>query len=67
MLIHALLERLPDIATPEREARAREWLARHAADLDEATLKAVSEISGGTFFRARTLEELRAAYDALFS
>ncbi|MAW85964.1 MAG: hypothetical protein CMJ42_05475 [Phyllobacteriaceae bacterium] len=36
-----------------------------SADLDEATLKAVSEISGGTFFRARTLEELRAAYDAI--
>lgn len=36
-----------------------------SADLDEATLKAVSEISGGRFFRARTLEELGAAYDAI--
>ncbi|MCB1426207.1 MAG: VWA domain-containing protein [Zhengella sp.] len=36
-----------------------------SADLDEATLKAVSDISGGQFFRARTLEELAAAYESI--
>lgn len=33
-----------------------------SADLDEATLKRVAEISGGAFFRARTTEELSAIY-----
>jgi len=35
VLIHRLLERLPDIAPGEREERARAWLARNAADLPE--------------------------------
>ncbi len=34
-LIHALLERLPDVPAAEREAAARRWLARQAADLAE--------------------------------
>jgi ATP-dependent helicase/nuclease subunit A len=36
VLIHRLLERLPDIAPEEREARAHAWLARHASALPEA-------------------------------
>ena len=32
-LIHALLERLPQVAPPAREAAAARWLARNAADL----------------------------------
>jgi ATP-dependent helicase/nuclease subunit A len=36
VLIHALLERLPDLAPADREAAARRWLARQAGDLDEA-------------------------------
>jgi len=36
VLIHRLLERLPEIAPGEREDRARTWLARHAAELTEA-------------------------------
>jgi ATP-dependent helicase/nuclease subunit A len=36
VLIHKLLERLPELAIGEREARAREWLARQAGDVDEA-------------------------------
>ena len=32
ILIHALLERLPDAAPADREARGRAWLTRHAAD-----------------------------------
>ncbi|WP_086735686.1 double-strand break repair helicase AddA [Erythrobacter colymbi] len=35
-LIHALLERLPDVAAETRADAARGWLARQAADLPEA-------------------------------
>jgi len=34
--VHKLLERLPDVAPADREAKARAWLARNAADLAEA-------------------------------
>jgi ATP-dependent helicase/nuclease subunit A len=34
-LIHALLERLPDVAKPDRPEAARRWLARQAGDLAE--------------------------------
>lgn len=33
-----------------------------SADLDEATLKRIAEASGGSFFRARTTQELAAVY-----
>lgn len=36
-----------------------------SADLDEATLKRVADISGGQFFRARTTEELAEVYTAI--
>ncbi|MEE1878244.1 double-strand break repair helicase AddA [Altererythrobacter litoralis] len=36
VLIHSLLERLPDVPEGEREARAARWLERQAADLDAA-------------------------------
>lgn len=36
VLIHKLLERLPDVVPAEREDRGRAWLARNAADLAEA-------------------------------
>jgi ATP-dependent helicase/nuclease subunit A len=36
VLIHRLLERLPDLPSAEREAKARAWLARNAAELPEA-------------------------------
>jgi len=35
VLIHKLLERLPELAAGEREGRARDWLARQAADVPE--------------------------------
>jgi ATP-dependent helicase/nuclease subunit A len=35
-LIHALLERLPDLPVNERTEGARHWLARHAGDLADA-------------------------------
>ncbi len=36
VLIHGLLERLPNVAAEEREGRAASWLARQAPDLEEA-------------------------------
>ncbi len=35
-LIHRLLERLPEVTPPEREAAARRWLVCQAGDLDES-------------------------------
>ncbi len=35
-LVHRLLERLPDVPSDLRKDAAPHWLARHAADLDEA-------------------------------
>jgi len=35
VLIHRLLERLPDVAPGQREEKGRTWLARHAASLAE--------------------------------
>src|SRR5690606_34828561 len=35
VLVHRLLERLPELAEGEREAAAEKWLARNAADLGE--------------------------------
>lgn len=35
VVIHKLLERLPDIAPDQRVDRAKAWLARHAADLPD--------------------------------
>ena len=36
ILLHSLLERLPAVAPDRREAQARAWLARQAADLSDA-------------------------------
>ncbi len=36
-LIHALLERLPDLAVAEREQAALDWLARHASEFADAS------------------------------
>ena len=36
-----------------------------AADLDEATLRSISEESGGAFFRAQTTEELQGIYQQI--
>ncbi|MBY6013370.1 double-strand break repair helicase AddA [Qipengyuania gaetbuli] len=36
VLIHALLERLPEVAEDEREARATAWLTKQAPDLPKA-------------------------------
>lgn len=36
VLLHSLLERLPDVSPPAREGSARDWLARQAGDLPAA-------------------------------
>ena len=41
MLIHKLLERLPELHPREREGRARDWLARQAADVPELEREAM--------------------------
>jgi ATP-dependent helicase/nuclease subunit A len=41
VLIHKLLERLPELAPDERAARAREWLGRQAGDIVEAEREAM--------------------------
>lgn len=40
-------------------------LVNPSADLDEATLKAIAEATGGRYFRARSREDLEAVYDRL--
>jgi ATP-dependent helicase/nuclease subunit A len=42
-LIHALLERLPDVAQPDRPAVAARWLDRQAADLDQAMRAGIAQ------------------------
>ncbi|MEZ5735746.1 MAG: double-strand break repair helicase AddA [Novosphingobium sp.] len=37
VLVHKLLERLPELAPEDREAAGRRWLARNAPNLDEAS------------------------------
>ena len=41
VLIHKLLERLPELASGQRESRAREWLTRQAADVPEEEREAM--------------------------
>jgi ATP-dependent helicase/nuclease subunit A len=42
VLIHGLLERLPDVAPARREALARHWLEKQAPELDEAERAAMT-------------------------
>jgi ATP-dependent helicase/nuclease subunit A len=41
VLIHKLLERLPELAPQEREGRARAWLARQAGEVAESEREAM--------------------------
>jgi ATP-dependent helicase/nuclease subunit A len=41
VLIHKLLERLPELEPREREGRARDWLARQAGDVAESEREAM--------------------------
>ena len=54
VLIHALLERLPEVEPTQREERADRWLARHAADLEpderkEMTASAMTVLGDARF------------------
>ena len=54
VLIHKLLERLPDLASENRQDRAEKWLAVHAADLpgrarEEIALAAIRVIGDASF------------------
>jgi ATP-dependent helicase/nuclease subunit A len=69
ILLHRLLERLPDLPASEREERGRAWLARNAADLagdaqEELLARAlavISEDGWAELFSAAALAEVPLA------
>ncbi|MXO50775.1 double-strand break repair helicase AddA [Erythrobacter gaetbuli] len=69
VLIHALLERLPEVAEDEREAKATAWLAKQAPDLPEAerdemlarALAVLSEPAFAAIFAPGALAEIPLA------
>jgi ATP-dependent helicase/nuclease subunit A len=69
VLIHKLLERLPEVAAEEREGRAREWLARQAADVSEeqreamvaSSLAVLAEAGWQAIFSSTALAEVPLA------
>jgi ATP-dependent helicase/nuclease subunit A len=69
VLIHKLLERLPELPPEEREARARDWLSRQAADVADAdreamlasALAVLAEPGWAEIFSPRALAEVPLA------
>ncbi|MXP25465.1 double-strand break repair helicase AddA [Altererythrobacter indicus] len=69
ILIHKLLERLPELGEAEREAAGRQWLERQAADLPadirsemlSAALKVIAEPQWAELFSPAALAEIRLA------
>ncbi len=69
VLIHSLLERLPDVPSSERFERAQNWLTKHASDLDEtareeiltAALKVLEEPGFEAIFAPDALAEVPLA------
>ena len=69
IVIHALLERLPDIEPGERRRAASDWLARQAADLSpdlraeilETTLAVLGEAEFAEIFSANAMAEVPLA------
>jgi ATP-dependent helicase/nuclease subunit A len=65
-LIHALLERLPDVAISDRRKAAERWLAKHAADLTqgardemlESALAVLDTPEFGEIFSEKALAEV---------
>ena len=57
--------RIHTIALGSEDTERGGYQIAQSADLDEATLKAVAEKAKGTFFRARTLADLRQVYAAI--
>ncbi len=64
-LAQSLNIRIHTIALGSEDGVISGYNTAQSADLDEDTLKAVSEIAGGQFFRARTLDDLRSVYTAI--
>ena len=68
-LIHRLLERLPEVAAPDREAAAMRWLARAASDLPEAVqaemaasaVRVLGQSEWAELFSAQALAEVPIA------
>ncbi|MDN3645605.1 double-strand break repair helicase AddA [Pontixanthobacter aestiaquae] len=69
VLIHSLLERLPDVAQSDRHSRAKAWLSKHAGDLDTSTreevlaaaMKVLREPGFETIFGPEALAEVPLA------
>jgi ATP-dependent helicase/nuclease subunit A len=69
VLIHKLLERLPELPPEEREARALDWLSRQAADVGDAereamlasALAVLTEPGWAEIFSSRALAEVPLA------
>ena len=69
VLIHALLERMPDVAEELRQEMARSWLARRAADMSEhereemleRALAVLSEPDWADLFSPKALAEVPLA------
>lgn len=57
--------RIHTIALGSEDTERGGYQIAQSADLDEGTLKAIAEIAGGAFFRARTLADLQAVYAAI--
>lgn len=69
VLIHKLLERLPEVAPADRLAAASRWLARHAPEFDEgarqelvrSALDVLGEVAWGDIFSPTGLAEVPIA------
>lgn len=69
VLIHKLLERLPELPPEDREARARDWLSRQAADVADSdreamlasALAVLTEPGWAEIFSPRALAEVPLA------
>lgn len=57
--------RIHTIALGSEDGVITGYNTAQSADLDEQTLQSVSQIAGGQFFRARTLDDLKSVYAAI--
>ncbi|MFK8081429.1 MAG: VWA domain-containing protein [Granulosicoccus sp.] len=64
-LARSLNIRLHSIALGSEDGDISGYATAQSADLDEDTLRAVAEATGGAFFRARTRDDLHDVYSAI--
>ena len=64
-LAQSLAIRIHTIAMGSEDTKTGGYNMAQSADLDEDTLRAVSDITQGAFFRARTRDDLQAVYNAI--